>query len=241
MNSIGFSIVISEINEPRLEQTLRSMQDAGCTAFELNMTKGVPPKLSNRLLDLLGTSDYRSIHLPDVGATTQDQANLTAYLALADQLKAQSCTIHPHKVEDWRWLEDAFGSRLAVENMDWRKPSGRYPDELAKIFRQAPSARWTFDLNHIYSLDPTMALGEEFYRRFSDRLAHYHISGFAGAKKPHTTLADNDQDQIITAVRDDKPVIIESLGETETADFQTELRYVQAHLQPASSVAPSLY
>jgi hypothetical protein len=231
MNTIGFSIVIGRLDETALVRNLQSMQDAGCGAFELNIAGGLVPDFSPGLLDLLRSFDYRSIHLPDLSSARQDGVTIGAYLNMAGQLDAHSLTIHPHTVKDWSLPATTFGSRLAIENMDWRKPFGRYPDELEQVFRKAPASKWTFDVNHIYSIDPTMALGEEFYRRFGDRLAHYHLSGFAGEALPHTTLLNTRQGQMMAAIYDNKPIIIESFDEQGIAGFQAELSYIQSRLQ----------
>jgi hypothetical protein len=228
--TIGFSIAVETLPEAALVRIVRDMQAAGCTAFELNMTGRAPRPLGAELVAALLGFAYRSVHLPLLESAEHDPATVAAYQQLAQTLDVQSCTIHPHVVRDWPGLEAAFAGRLAVENMDWRKPADTRPADMAAVFAAAPSAQWAFDVNHIYSLDPTMRLAGEFYDRFGGRLAHYHLSGFGGEAEPHLMLAQTGQDIILTALRDDKPIIIESLSESTLPDFRIELDYIRQRL-----------
>lgn len=58
----------------------------------------------------------------------------------------------PYELDRWRQL----GSCLTIENMDLRKGTGRFADELRSIFAKLPEARLCLDLAHSRQTDPTM-------------------------------------------------------------------------------------
>src|SRR5271155_3213736 len=68
--------------------------------------------------------------------------------------------LHPDTIHDpslWR----PFGERIAIENMDRRKPTGRTVEELRSHFDLLPSARLCFDIGHARQCDTSMT---ESYR-----------------------------------------------------------------------------
>ena len=71
-----------------------------------------------------------------------------------------------------------------------------------------------------------MSLANEFYDNFRHYLGHYHLSGFAGENLDHTTLHTTRQDVIISHIKTNHPVIIESFGIQDISDFRTELNYI---------------
>lgn len=113
--------------------------------------------------------------------------------------------------------------------MDRAKVFGQTPSDMRTVFDDAPQAQWTFDLNHVYSNDDSMQLVDDFYD-LSDRLAHYHVSGYGGPELPHTTLHDSNQNIILRSIRTNHPIIIESYGTADIADFHDELVYVRRFL-----------
>lgn len=227
MNKIGFSVIVnSETDISTLVGLFDAMLAAGCEAIELHLTQSVSMSQAdkNRLFAAISKFSYRSIHASHL-TTSEQSADIRHYQDLLRQIEAHAITIHPDGMAQWRWLTDVFGSLASFENMDCEKDFGQTPSDMRIVFDDAPQAQWTFDLNHVYSNDKNMQAIDEFYD-FSDRLAHYHVSGYGGPDLPHTTLHDSSQDSILRSIRINRPIIIESYGVNDIADFRDELQYI---------------
>ena len=189
--------------------------------------------------ELIGSFAYRSIHLPGYvrypGPETKKM--LTQLPRIIEAVRPHTAVLHPDAVDDFQWVADTFAPfecRLAVENMDWRKTVGITVESMRAAFERLPDAGWVFDVNHIYTLDPSMELGRQLYAAFSDRLVHYHVSGFGGPESLHACLADTHEDEILACVFDDgKPLVLESVAEKTTEDPRVELEYIQSRLYNA--------
>jgi hypothetical protein len=101
-------------------------------------------------------------------------------LDLVGMLERLPCSVdavvvHPDAIGDPS-LYRPLGRKLAIENMDERKPLGRSADELAPFFEELPEAGLCFDVAHAKSIDPTMAEGDRILDAFGDRLRHVHLS-----------------------------------------------------------------
>ncbi len=82
----------------------------------------------------------------------------------------------------------SLGSRLVVENMDARKTSGGDGEELGALFEELPAAGFCFDIAHAWTVDETMAVGEDLLDRFASRLRHVHLSSIS-AEQGHVPLS----------------------------------------------------
>ena len=231
MNKLGFSVIVnSETNIENVMSLLSAILVAGCDAIELHLTRDANIGHTNkeRLFEIISKFSYRSVHASHI--TSPDQsADIRHYQDLLRQIDACAITIHPDGMSRWQWLVDAFGGLVSFENMDCQKSFGQTPSDMRIVFDDAPQAQWTFDLNHVYSNDKNMQAIDEFYG-FSDRLAHYHVSGYGGPELPHTTLHDSNQDSILRSIRTNHPIIIESYGVADIADFLDELNYIRSEL-----------
>jgi hypothetical protein len=226
MNKIGFSVIISPKRPTNFYlQLLEKMQTAGCEAIEIHTPEH--NKINRDLIMAIKQFSYRSIHTTDLTPQSLNEANY--YQSLTSEIDTHALTIHPHTMQKWSWLHEYFGSKASFENMDWRKPFGTSPDDMSEVFEQYSNARWTYDLNHVYTNDDTMILADEFYSRF-DNLGHYHLSGFKDERLPHTTLHTTHQNIIIEAVKSNHPIIIESYGIDDIENFETELEYITPRL-----------
>jgi len=85
----------------------------------------------------------------------------------------------------------AFGTRVVFENMDIGKSFGRSVDDLRAVFAAHPFAGFCLDVAHVWTNDPTLALGHDLLDAFDGRLRQLHVSGIEpdGTHRP-TTEAD---------------------------------------------------
>jgi hypothetical protein len=133
---------------------------------------------------------YVSVHGPSKGRR-MGEPELCGLLAGLEA--AHAVVVHPDTIED----PDAYGvlgERLVLENMDARKNDGRGADELERWFELLPLAGFCFDIAHAWSLDPTMALGEELLDAFAPRVRHVHVSSM-DAQLHHTPLRFEDEER----------------------------------------------
>lgn len=227
---VGFSVIYSSArDEPFYIGLLTDMLAAGCTAIELHVPQHDP--LDNpELLQLIARFSYRAIHTSDIYSPQEQHKALAYYRNFADRIDAVALTVHPHTMQHWAWLQDYFGDKASFENMDRFKPTGKTVVDMRTILAEYKDARWTFDLNHVFTNDPSMAEVSDFYAQLGAP-GHYHISGFADVSSPHTTLSTTRQNEIIHAVQNNAPIIIESLGIADIHLFQAEYDYVVERLK----------
>lgn len=131
---------------------------------------------------------YVSVHGP-TKAIGMHPAELAGKL---DQLPPwiTSIVLHP----DTLGRPQAFrslGRRLVIENMDFRKRSGRTPEDLEALFAVLPDAGFCLDVAHARSLDSSMTLARELLDRFADRLRQFHVSSLDAAGH-HVSLLKDD-------------------------------------------------
>lgn len=229
--TIGFSVDLDHLSDPGTEKILNQMLDAGCTAVQVHAHPDLL-KATPMHLDIIKQFGYRTVHLPELHDPTSSRELILASQDLGTRIDVQDFTLHPTNLDSFGWLAGEFGDLLSIENMDRRKDFGKTPADLARVFSELPNAGWIFDVNHIKTNDPTMALADEFYKQLSGQLKHYHLSGYVDDNLPHTLLADTRQDEIIAKVTDKtKPIILESLGANDLGRFREELAYVSTRLQ----------
>jgi len=228
--TIGFSVDLDHLAEPKTARVLNQMLEAGCNAIQVHAHPDLL-KSNPGHLDLVRSFSYRTVHLPELKDSESSRELIQASLDLGAKISTHDYTLHPTGLDSFGWLASEFGNLLSIENMDRRKDFGKTPADLTQVFNELPHAGWIFDVNHIKTNDPSMALADEFYNRFSSRLKHYHLSGYVNSRLPHTLLADTRQDEIIAKVTDKtKPIILESLGANDLDRFKEELAYVSARL-----------
>jgi hypothetical protein len=95
--------------------------------------------------------------------------------------------LHPDLYPDATLL----GRHAVFENMDAAKSFGRTRDDLATVFGRHPEAGFCLDVAHVWTNDPTLALGHELLDAFGDRLRQLHVSGIEpDCRHRETTAAD---------------------------------------------------
>jgi len=96
--------------------------------------------------------------------------------------------LHPDVYREQGWVR-GLASRAVFENMDSTKEFGRSTDELSDVFRRYPEAGFCLDVAHVWTNDPTLALGHELLERHGARLRQLHVSGIEpdGTHRPTTS------------------------------------------------------
>jgi hypothetical protein len=152
---------------------------------------------------------YVSFHAPSSFAA-HEEANLVEVLERLVP-KDWPIVLHPDPIHDaslWR----AFGSRVAIENMDRRKSTGRTAQELRSIFDVLPDARFCFDIGHARQCDTSMTESYRILEAFGSRLAQLHVSevNSAGQHDPISFATKLGFQSIAHLIPAHIPLIIES-------------------------------
>ena len=116
---------------------------------------------------------YLSVHAPSKDRALPE-AELVAALAGLPAF-VDAIVVHPDQIADPA-VYRRLGTRLVIENMDSRKRSGQFGEELEELFAALPEAGFCFDVAHAWSVDPEMGVGEDLLDRFAPRLRHVHLS-----------------------------------------------------------------
>jgi hypothetical protein len=162
---------------------------------------------------------YVSVHAPSKDLQPSEAAIATMLTELPVWIR--SVVIHPDTMSDSsRYLE--LGSRLVLENMDQRKPTGRVADELDSYFDDLPDAGFCLDVAHVRSVDPTMEVAHELLDRFRSRLRQVHLSSLQDAHHVPLTAVDETEFAAVLARCSDVPWILEaSPPERRTPEMKT--------------------
>jgi Xylose isomerase-like TIM barrel len=157
----------------------------------------------------LSMYSYVSIHAPS--SFSREDEHWVADLLYEAVPSSWPIVIHPDALHDVNcWAR--FGARLAVENMDRRKPIGRTADELQRVFDLLPDASLCFDVGHARQCDPSMTEAFLILSKFQQRLIEVHISEVNGASQ-HDPISHGAQlafQQIANMIPEWVPIIIES-------------------------------
>jgi hypothetical protein len=121
----------------------------------------------------LSTFLYISIHAPSKIERTEEGSVVEKLLALAQ--RGWPIVLHPDAVHDFS-LWQKIGNLLCVENMDKRKPTGRTVQELHRIFKFLPDAKFCFDIGHARQVDPSMKVAHFILKEFGHKLTQVHLS-----------------------------------------------------------------
>lgn len=171
----------------------RAAADESLSAVEFSALS--EPELPGLIAWLKGAPSlpfrWIAAHAP-TKARAMPEADLVESLAqLAPRVAA--IVVHPDVMEEPS-LYRALGSKLAVENMDTRKPIGQRAQQLHRLLAELPEARLCFDVAHAAAVDPTMAEGERILEQLGARLSHVHISSL-DADCHHVPLTEQDEER----------------------------------------------
>jgi endonuclease IV len=175
---------------------------------------------------------YCSLHAPAHNYQKNNSSyEILDYLdTLCKELPIQNVVFHPDEVIDRNVFKEYPNIPFSIENMDERKKSCQWVEDLAKIFAEYPQIKFTLDLQHAFVNDPTMQLAKDLHAAFGDRLVEYHISWF-DKELLHYPLFKTQQLEIIQAVeRPNIPLIIESTFDNKN-ELEQEIQYIQENIR----------
>jgi Xylose isomerase-like TIM barrel len=162
----SFAVELAALSEPELPGLVRYLESA--------------PSLPFLYVSVHAPSKHRRI--PEIDM-----------VAMLERLphSVDAIVVHPDAIGEPS-LYRTLGRKLAIENMDVRKPAGQTADELAAYFDELPDAGLCFDVAHAKSVDPSMAEGERILDAFCDRLRHVHLSSLDDDCH-HVPLTERDE------------------------------------------------
>jgi hypothetical protein len=169
------------------EALAEAQAELGCAAVELMGSRDERLTSLLRFLaeqpNTLDPFSYVSVHAP---MRSESWADVVAQLA-GLPARVQTIVFHPDPEIDRALLRD-LGARVAIENMDVTKPSGRTVEELEPLLAALPAAGFCLDVAHVWTNDSSLALGHELLDAFGERLRQLHVSGIEpdGTHRPTT-------------------------------------------------------
>ena len=212
MLKLGYSLGAGKNSRYTFKERLKMLSFVEKYAIELGYVA------ANRLEEALDVEDireikkfgYRSIHAPAIlneyenpewirYPSNKAEKIIEKLIEIANAINAQTILFHPDLVDDFSWLNNKIGKRIAFENMDVKKSFGKSVEDMVNVFSKAPEAKWVCDVNHLYTIDPTMKLAEDFHRAFGDRISHYHLSAYGGF---HDCFNVSHEDIILKGIQD---------------------------------------
>jgi hypothetical protein len=222
MRRIGFST--GAVARGNFRHALQLLRASNVDAIELSALRAdeLPP-LVEAIPDLdLSGFRFVSIHAPSRYPAEQEDAILRLLQPLAAQ--RFPVVVHPDVIytpEFWR----PFGEDLLIENMDKRKPVGRFVWELRPFFEALPKAQFCFDIGHARQVDPTMTESMLLLEEFADRLAEVHMSEVNTASRhdPISLNAVSAFASVASLIPEHVPIILESLIDQGQSDIETEI------------------
>lgn len=213
---------------PLSEEAINVCREISLGAIEINCVggltrSGVPvSRITRQELDGFG---HISLHAPCSKIIYRDDQATRDILAgiqlVCERLPISLVVFHVDNVSSWNpFINLPFN--WAIENMDRRKQFGQNHRDLAPIFDRFDCG-FVLDLNHCYTVDPTMKLAEQLIINFQDKIREIHLSGYIDYHEP---LFETNQLAILRAIPDKNiPIILEALCKS-AADARKEFEYV---------------
>jgi len=233
MRHIGFSTGALALGD--FHTALQMLQDKPCDAVELSALRQSELELLIAALDAIDLRQFKAIsfHAP---SKIEPQFEPRAVELLCRIVKrGWMIVVHPDAITNFE-LWKPLGHSIALENMDKRKPIGRYVHELESLFSSLPEASFCFDIGHARQIDPSMTEAGSILRAFRDRLRLIHISEVNSQSKhdPLSLAAILSFRKVSHLIPDNVPVIIESRVAENQIEIEVE---AVSELLPASNNA----
>ena len=139
---VGFNLnVLGKFYMPLID-VIRFIEEQGVNALELSFRTSdslLKFKLTEEVIDLLGSFEYFSIHAPFIFSENSiyqdDEFTRGIVLKLrefSDKLPVKGIVFHPINVNDFGFL-DGLDLPMLIENMDIRKDSFRNVEDIKKL------------------------------------------------------------------------------------------------------------
>lgn len=227
---LGFTSGADSEDFPTIGHRIKFLYEQGHKNIEIGFTKSTRLSYEFTAEDITILSQFQhvSIHTPVVGPDTlpdgtkdwvrypseRGNSYLQQVFNLMQRVNINTVLFHPDLVDDSDLLNNMFGDKLAFENMDAHKSFGKTAEDMQEIFVMCPNAGWVCDVNHIYTIDPTMRLSMDMHNVLAKkRLRYYHLSAFGGW---HSCFYNSSPDEqiILSGVLDNTKPIIHEGGAT---------------------------
>jgi hypothetical protein len=221
MEGIGYST--GSLARGDFRRALRLLESRETRAVELSALRAHELRPLLHWISSLPLERYThvSLHAPSA-FTAADEAAVVRMLWPVAQ-RGWLVIVHPDTIHDHR-LWEPFGNRLAIENMDRRKPIGRTVEELWPVFSRLPNASFCLDLAHAWQCDPSMGQAARLLAAFGNRLAEVHVSEL-DADSRHirlTSLTIDAYRGVADLIPVHVPVIIEAPVQPDEIDAELE-------------------
>jgi len=209
MRKVGFSSGAVAYGDFRGALAILKAMQFPCLELSALRVSELRPLIDALPLLELSAYSYISLHAPS-NFSPEDETNI-ADLLYTSVPENWPIVIHPDTIFDFT-LWARFGARLAIENMDRRKPIGRTARELLDIFEFLPDASLCFDVGHARQCDTSMTEAFLILSRFAERLVQVHISEVNSASQ-HDPISHGAKiafQQVAGMIPEYVPLIIES-------------------------------
>lgn len=223
MRKVGFSVVFFDAcPDSYYENILDDMLRHGVDAIELNLPQRHERVLGGALLELVRRFEYRAVHSQQLISPAQSAKEITRCQDVKQAIGASALTVHPNPMPSYGWFKTTLGPEVEMENMGPDK-FGAKPDEIARVFRQLPEAKMTFDTQHSYSLgdEETAAKAAHAFHALGVPIGHYHLSGL-GPGLAHVGLDKVPKAQLDAQfswlIDPNAPLIFETRGSVKDKD-----------------------
>lgn len=234
-NGNFYSINDSSFDRFSAKQTEIFELDGRARAIELHASnkKHLRHLLENVDKEQYSFFDYISLHAPTKNYQNNKKGHeiLTLIEKICKKWPIKNIVLHPDAVKDWEIFLDYKDLPWSLENIHNVKDVDVVIQELKTVFQKYPFFKFTFDLQHLYIVDPHLQSARKFYQEFADRLVEYHISSY-DCELIHGALFKNSkQDVIIKKVYNiNVPIIIESAFVNVT-EVEQEFSYINQKLK----------
>lgn len=235
MRAIGFSTGAIAYGDFQKALDVLSAENLSCVELsalrmsEVEVLVDAIPRLQ------LSEYSYISFHAPSTYSSS-DEKWLTDLL-YSRIPESWPIVVHPDAICNFT-LWTRFGRRIAIENMDRRKPIGRNVRELQIIFDQLPEAGLCFDLGHARQCDSSMTDAFLMLTAFRDKLIQIHLSE-VNSESQHEAVSYGAKlafQQVASLIPNSLPIILES--RVTTGQISSE---IEVALQALSKTAIDEY
>lgn len=229
MRILGFSTGAIALGD--FQRAIRILSNHNLQAIELSALRATELQSLVNARKALDLSQWQYIGFHAPSQYQPDDEQLIVETLLHQVPENWPIIVHPDAMHDfalWRKL----GRRIAVENMDRRKRTGRSREEMDAVFHQLPDARFTFDIGHARQYDTTMTEAYRLLTTFSERLAWMHISEVSMNTSRHERISFASRiafQQVAKLIPENIPLVIESRVECHQID--AECRAAQESLR----------